>query len=73
MSERQFPSELTTRVGAFRSALPTLAAELEQGLDPAQAQTRINQACDAVVAALNDFTRDDMLIAIGMDDPLTFR
>ena len=33
----------------------------------------MNLACDAVIATLDQFTRDDILVEIGMDDPLTFR
>jgi extracellular factor (EF) 3-hydroxypalmitic acid methyl ester biosynthesis protein len=73
LSERQFPQELTAAVEAFRTALRTLNAELLANLEVAAAQIRVSKACDDMVAVLNRFTQDDILVQIGIDDPLAFR
>jgi CRP-like cAMP-binding protein len=69
LSERQYPAELTRGVEAFRDALPKLAAALREGrLDPAAAQREVSKNCDDLAALLDRYTRNDALVAIGMED-----
>jgi hypothetical protein len=74
VSEQQFPPQLTRAVETFRSSMSQIAHELHQKrLDAGAAQQQVSAACDAVVQALNDATRDDELVEVGMDDLLMFR
>jgi hypothetical protein len=74
LTERQFPPRLTAGLETFRAALVALPAALREGrLDPPEARRQVAAACEAVVALLNEFTRADDLVEIGMSDPLAFR
>jgi CRP-like cAMP-binding protein len=74
LTEHQLPQELTTAVDAFRTALRAVAVELKEGrVSHASAQQRVNDHCNAVVAPLGQFTQDENLLEIGMEDLLTFR